>query len=238
MNELNCLIVDDEPLARKVLREYIEDVEFLSLAGEAESPVAANNTMSRMKIDLLFLDIQMPKISGLDFLKNLQSAPMTVMTTAYPEYALQGFELDVLDYLVKPIGFDRFLKAVNKAKDFHELRSQAERKGDESEFFFVKCDQKLEKINLADVLYVEALSNYVIINTEQRRYVTYLTLKGIEEKLPKDQFVRIHKSYLVSLKAVISIEDDEVQLRSKDLPISKHYRGQFLDRINPNLFKR
>jgi DNA-binding LytR/AlgR family response regulator len=238
MNELNCLIVDDEPLARKVLREYIEDVEFLSLAGEAESPISANNTMSRMKIDLLFLDIQMPKISGLDFLKNLPSAPMTVMTTAYPEYALQGFELDVLDYLVKPIGFDRFLKAVNKAKDFHELRNQAVGKGDLSKFFFVKCDQKLEKINLADVLYVEALSNYVIINTEQRRYVTYLTLKGIEEKLPKDQFVRIHKSYLVSLNAVISIEDDEVQLRSKDLPISKHYRAQILDRINPNLFKR
>ncbi len=238
MNELNCLIVDDEPLARKVLREYIEDVEFLSLAGEAESPIAANNMMSNWKIDLLFLDIEMPKMSGLDFLKNLRSPPMTVMTTAYPEYALQGFELDVLDYLVKPIGFERFMKAVNKANDFHQLRNQALRKGDGSEFFFVKCDQKLEKINLADVLYVEALSNYVIINTEHRRYVTYLTLKGIEEKLPIDRFVRIHKSYLVSLTAIVSIEEDEVQLRSKHLPISKHYRAQFLERINPNLFKR
>jgi len=238
MIELNCLIVDDEPLARKVLREYVEDVDFLSVAGEADTPIAANNIISSRKIDLQFLDIQMPKVSGLDFLKNLPSAPLTVITPAYPEYALQGFELDVLDYLVKPIGFDRFLKAVNKAKDFHELRNQAVQKNDGLEYFFVKCDQKLEKIDIADVLFVEALSNYVIINTEQRRYVTYLTLKGIEAKLPKDQFVRIHKSYLVSLKAVISIDDDEVHLRTRQLPISKHYRAQVLDTVSSVLFKR
>lgn len=238
MKVLNCLVVDDEPLARKVLREYIEDVEFLALGSEAGSAIAANNLLSRGDIDLLFLDIQLPRVSGLDLLKGLVSPPLTVLTTAYPEYALQGFELDVLDYLVKPISFERFLKAVNRAKVLYEFRPKSESKSSSPDSFFVKCDQRIEKIDMADVLYVEALSNYVIIKTTDRQYVTYLTLKGIEDQLPKDQFVRIHKSYLVSLKAVVSIDGDEVNLRDRQLPISKHYRAQIFDRIKTNLIKR
>lgn len=239
MNKLNCLIVDDEPLARQVLREYVADVDFLMLAGEAENPVAANNLLGGNQIDLIFLDVQMPKMSGLEFLKNVQPAALTVITTAFPEYALQGFEFDALDYLLKPIGFDRFLKAVNKARDFHRLKKFSGQPNETAaEFFFVKCEQKIEKINLADVLYVEGMSNYVVIHTPERRYIAYLTFKGIAEKLPQDQFVRVHKSYLVALRAITSLDADEVKLAQKRLPISKHYRAHVLEKINSALFKR
>ena len=239
MSLLRCLIIDDEPLARKVLCEYVEDIDFLTLAGEAENPVQANNFINKDKIDLLFLDIQMPKMSGIDFLKHLKSAPPVILTTAYSEYALEGYELDVLDYLLKPIGFERFLSAANKAKDYYDVVQQSTAETRPPEFFFVKCDQKLEKINLADVLFVEALANYVIIHTSQRRYVTYLTLKGIEEKLPPNNFVRIHKSYLVSVAAIQSIDRDEVKLiQQKRLPISKHYKAEVMKQINPLLFRR
>ena len=239
MNRLRCLIIDDEPLARKVLCEYVEDVDFLTLAGESENPVQANNFISKDNIDLLFLDIQMPKMSGIDFLKHLKSAPPVILTTAYSEYALEGYELDVLDYLLKPIGFERFLSAANKAKDYYDLIQQSTAETRPPEFFFVKCDQKLEKINLADVLFVEAMANYVIIHTSQRHYVTYLTLKGIEEKLPPNDFVRIHKSYLVSVAAIQSVDRDEVKLIQQNrLPISKHYKAEVMQRIKILLFKR
>lgn len=240
MSPLQCLIIDDEPVARKVIREYIEDTDFLALLGEAENPVKAGIMMQEKHTDLVFLDIQMPRMSGIDFLKTAQSLPMAVITTAYPEYALQGFELDVLDYLIKPIGFDRFLKAAHKAREYHQMKTGGG--GGDPEFmqqaFFIKCDRKIEKIVISDIVYVQALANYVVIHTQQRKYVTYITFKGIEERLPQDSFVRIHKSYLVALSAISNIDHNKVSISRTILPLSKHYKQQAMEKIRPFVVKK
>jgi len=236
-HQMECLIVDDEPIARKVLREYIEDIEFLELIGEAENPVQADGIMARREIDLLLLDIQMPKITGIGFLKNLRPAPPVIITTAYPEYALDGYELDVLDYLLKPIGFERFLKAAKRALEYHELKTCPTR-GTSEDFFFIKCGQRLEKIKVAEILYIEAMENYVAIHTSSRKYLTYLTTKGIAEKLDQNQFIRSHKSYIVSVGAIQSIEGDAINIGQVRIPISKHFRNEVLRRIDSALIRR
>src|SRR5688500_6890124 len=196
---LNCLIIDDEPLARKGLKEYIADVDFLHLAGEFDNPLKATAALSDQPVHLLFLDIHMPKISGIDFLKTLQHPPLVILTTAYPQYALEGFDLSVLDYLLKPISFDRFYKAVLKAKDHYQSRQTAAAPATQQEsrddYIFIKTDNKLVKIAYRDILFVEALQNYVAIHTQEKKYITYLTFTSIEESLPADRFLKIHKSY-------------------------------------------
>src|SRR5215813_7351863 len=164
---INCIIIDDEPLARKGLKEYIADVDFLHLAGEFDNPVKAMELLAKEETQLLFLDIQMPKITGLEFFKALKHAPPVIFTTAFPQYALDGFELNALDYLVKPISFDRFFKAVLKAKEYYEVRNQfnTETGGKKTNYFFIKADNKLVKIMYKDVLFVEALQNYVTLHT-------------------------------------------------------------------------
>lgn len=237
MTSLNCLIVDDEPVARKILREYIEDITFLNLVAEAEHPIAANNILQRQSIDLVFLDIQMPRVNGIEFLKKLVDPPLVIMTTAYPDYALQGFELDVLDYLVKPIGNDRFLKAVNKANDYYGLRNKSA--DSVIDDFFIRSNQKIEKILMKEVLYIEGLSNYLCIHTTVRKFISHLTIKGIEEGLPNNQFVRIHKSYLVSVNAIQSVDGQEVKLSNKQsLPLSKHFKDEVMETLSKRLIKR
>jgi DNA-binding LytR/AlgR family response regulator len=239
MNRLKCLIVDDEPVARKIIREYIDDVDFLELSGEVENPARAAPFLGGDHgADLIFLDVQMPGMNGIDFLKTVHPAPMTVLTTAYPQYALQGFELDVLDYLVKPIGFDRFLKAAHKAREYHLMKTVFQENGAVPDAFFVKSDRRIEKIAFHEILYVQAMANYVVIHTPTRKYVAHLTLKGVEESLPADQFVRIHKSYVVALSAVTSIESTAAALGPRVLPVSKHYRTAAMQKIQPFLLKR
>ena len=162
---INAVVIDDEPLARKGLKEYIADIDFLNLTGEFDSPLKAAELISRGEVQLLFLDIQMPKMTGLDFFKTLQHAPPVIFTTAYPQYALEGFEVNALDYLVKPVSFDRFFKAVLKAKEFYEIRDTNNKEANAREYFFIKADNKLVKILFDEVLYVEALQNYVTIHT-------------------------------------------------------------------------
>src|SRR5690242_11320311 len=161
---INCVVIDDEPLARKGLKEYIADVDFLNLVGEFDSPLAATDMISRGEVQLLFLDIQMPKITGLDFFKTLNSPPPVIFTTAYPQYALDGFEVNALDYLVKPISFDRFLKAVLRAREFYEVREKntMDAAGASSDYFFIKADNRLVKLEYNEVLFAEALQNYVV----------------------------------------------------------------------------
>src|SRR5580765_8959396 len=178
--KLNCIIVDDEPVARKLLEEYIQDVDFLELKGKAENPLKANTLLDNNEINLMFLDINMPKLSGIEFLRTSRVLPLTIMTTAYAEYAVEGFELDVMDYLVKPFSFERFLKAVNKAKEYFELKKKQPEESDKK-YFFVKCDGKIEKVFYDELLYVEAMLNYVILHTETRKMIVYLTIKGISE---------------------------------------------------------
>ncbi|HEY9006401.1 LytR/AlgR family response regulator transcription factor [Ohtaekwangia sp.] len=235
--KIQTIVVEDEPLAREGLLSYIKDIDFLEVKAACENALEANKALSGGNIDLMFLDIQMPKITGIDFLKSLKEPPMVIMTTAYPNFALQGYELDVLDYLVKPFPFDRFLKAVNKARDFFELKS-APRNREESQskedYFFVKCDYRYEKIHFDDVQYVEGMENYVVIHTPAKQFMTLLRMKNVEEILPATSFVRIHKSYIASIKAISSIDGNEVVIGNKKLPLSREKKTEILDRLLKN----
>ena len=233
---INCLVVDDEPIARQGLMEHIMQIEFLHTVAACKNAVEAAGHLQAQSIQLIFLDIQMPRLSGIDFLRGLDKPPLVIFTTAYPEYAIEGYELNVVDYLLKPISFSRFLKAAMKAQDI--ISKEKIHVPIQGDYFFVKCDQKLQKINMQEVVYVEAMSNYVVIHTNRKKFVAYITFKGVEEKLPPDLFVRIHKSYLVSLNAIQTIDPNEVQLENKSLPLSKTYRDEVIQRIGQRVIKR
>jgi DNA-binding LytR/AlgR family response regulator len=238
--KINCLVIDDEPLAGKGLCEYVRDVEFLHLAGVYEDALKAAAAIEANKIDLIFLDIQMPRISGLDFLKTLQHPPLVIITTAYPQFALEGYELNVLDYLVKPISFPRFLKAVMKAKEQLELKQPAQEtsKGGEDDYIFIKADNRLVKILFKNILYVEALQNYVCIHTIDKKYITYLTFKSIEENLPHGQFLKVHKSYIVQLAKVDAIEANELIVGPHRVPISRNNKEEAVQKLLADKFLR
>jgi len=238
--KLKCIIVDDEPVARKVLEEYIEDVHFLQLTAKAENPVKANAVLNNESIDLMFLDINMPKMSGIEFLRSSSHLPMTILTTAYEEYALDGFEFNVLDYLVKPISFERFLKACNKAKELFELKqSQGGSTTIEDNFFFVKCDGKIQKVFYDDLICVEAMLNYVVLHTTTRKMMIYLTIKSILDQLPASVFLKVHKSFIINLSKVISIEGNEINLGNMKVTISQNAHDQVMKEIiRDKLIKR
>lgn len=235
--KLNCLIVDDEPLARKGMEEYVKEISFLQLAGSCENAVKASAYLNDGKVDLMLLDIQMPKLSGIEFLKTLKNPPLVIFTTAFSEYALESYSLDVIDYLVKPIPFDRFLKAVQKAFDFHTLKLKA---GSEAEnFFFIKCDHKFEKVNYSEVLYVESMQNYCIIHTADRKLITYITLSGLEEQLPPTRFLKVHKSFIVSLEKIKALDGHDILIGNARIPISRSIKDEVTAKIMGNhLFKR
>ncbi len=239
---LKCLTIDDEPLARECIENYIKEVDFLQSMGTGNNPLELTKLLDQHPVDLIFLDIQMPVINGIEFLKMTTNPPMVIITTAYPSYALESFQLDVLDYLVKPITFNRFFKAVNKAKDYHQLlsrSSQGDQIKSESDYFFVKCDYKYERIYFDEILYVQALQNYVAIFTTKGKYMTLLTLKTVEEKLNKQSFIRVHKSYLVAISKIESIENSEVIIQSFRIPLSRNYHDQVLSQVvNDKLWKK
>lgn len=238
--KLNCLIIDDEPFARKGLEEHIQEIDFLHCIASCENALKAGTYLNEQKIDLIYLDIQMPKVSGIDFLKSLKNPPLTIFTTAYANYAVEGYTLDVIDYLLKPITFERFLKASQKALDYFQLKMRAENNtSPPTDYFFVRCDRKFEKVFFRDVLYVESLQNYAVIHTPDRKLITYITLSSLENQLPKDQFLKVHKSYLVSVPNVKAIEGDEILIESMRIPISRTHREQIVQQILGNaLFKR
>ncbi|MDZ4809582.1 MAG: LytTR family DNA-binding domain-containing protein [Bacteroidota bacterium] len=228
---INCIIIDDEPLARKGLKEYIADVDFLNLVGEFDNPLKAAGMISRGEVQLFFLDIQMPKITGLEFFKTLQNPPPVIFTTAYPQYALEGFEVNALDYLVKPVSFDRFFKAVLKAKEYYEVRDTNSKEADATEYFFIKADNKLVKILFDEVLYVEALQNYVTIHTTAKKYMTYLTFKSVEDYLPADKFLKVHKSYIVAASKIDTIEGNDIRIGQQHIPISRNQKDEVMDKL-------
>ena len=230
---IQCIIIDDEPLARKGLKEYIADTDFLSVMGEFDNPLRATEIISGGEVQLLFLDIQMPRITGLDFFKTLKNPPPVIFTTAYPQYALEGFEVNALDYLVKPISFDRFLKAALKAREYYEIREKntAEAKDSNADYFFIKADNKLMKVDYNEILYAEALQNYVVIHTTDRKYITYLTFRSVEEYLPSDKFIKTHKSYIISASKIDSIEGNDVRIGSHHVPISRNLKDEVMDRL-------
>jgi len=232
---INCVIIDDEPLARKGLREYISDVDFLHLAGEYDNPLKATEMISRGGAQLLFLDIQMPKITGLDFMKTLQRPVPVIFTTAFPQYALDGFDLNALDYLVKPISFDRFLKAALKAKEYYEVRQKNDADktpaAEDGDYFFIKADNKLVKVLFNDILFIEALQNYVVVHTQERKLITYLTFKSVEEYLPSSQFIKVHKSFIVSATKIDSIEGNDIRIGQHYIPISRNLKDEVMDKV-------
>ena len=236
---LNCLIIDDEPMARKGLQEYIGEIEFLQLVASCENALKASPYMTEQKIDLIYLDIHMPKLSGIDFLKTLQHPPLTIFTTAFPDYAVEGYSLDVIDYLVKPITFDRFVKASRKALEFFQFRSAGQTTSPEPDYFFVRCDSKYEKVFFNDVSHVEALQNYTIIHTPGRKLITYLTLTSLGNHLPSRRFIKVHKSFIVSVPHVQAIEGNEIIMERARIPISRTLRDHVMQQILGNrLFKR
>ena len=233
---LKALIVDDEPVARKVIREYIEDIDYLELAGMAENPLKADILMNEQPVDLLFLDINMPKLSGIEFLRansRRLRQPMTIITTAYAEYALDGFELEVTDYLVKPFSFERFLKACNKVRDYYTLTQKQSPPGKEEkrDHFFVKCDNRLEKILYDELVYVEARLNYIVLHTSTRPLMVYLTLKSIMGQLPADQFLKVHKSFIINTRHIKSIQGNTIDLGTAEVIISQNYYDQSIKEI-------
>jgi DNA-binding LytR/AlgR family response regulator len=240
--KINCIIIDDEPLARKGLKEYIADVDYLQLTGEFDNPVKAMDLLIKEEVHLLFLDIQMPKITGLDFFKTLKNAPPVIFTTAFPQYALEGFELNALDYLVKPISFERFLKAAVRANEFYEVRQKNTAETTSAtavEYFFIKADNKLVKIFYDDILFAEALQNYVVIHTNDKKYITYLTFKSVEDYLPADKFLKTHKSYIVSASKVDSIEANDIRIGQHHVPISRNLKDEVMDKlVNGKFLKR
>jgi DNA-binding LytR/AlgR family response regulator len=239
MIKLSCVIVDDEPVAQKVLREFIGQVSFLELVGELENALKAEAFVSKNQVDLLFLDIEMPRLSGLDYLRSRSNDhhPMVIIATAHPKYAIEGYTLDVVDYLLKPIAFGRFVKAVQKAKSYKELTKQAAGVGSPS-FLFVKGSQRIEKVELAEILFIESIGNYVKIVMESKEIVAYLTLKGMEEQLPAADFVKIHQSFLVNFRRVESVEGNLIGVKNHSLPVSRGYRQDFINRIDERMLKR
>ncbi len=227
-------------MARKGLEEYAGEVDFLNRLGSCENAVRASQYLNAQKVDLIYLDIHMPKLSGIDFLKTLKHPPLTIFTTAWTDYAIEGYSLDVIDYLVKPITFDRFLRASQKAFEYHQLRLKAGKNPDgESDYFFVRCDSKFEKLLFRDVLYIESLQNYVVIHVPGRKIITYITLTGLEGQLPADRFIKVHKSYIVSIPRIQAIEGNEILIDDARIPISRNLRDGVIAQIMGNrLFKR
>ncbi|HEY1025409.1 MAG TPA: LytTR family DNA-binding domain-containing protein [Sphingobacteriaceae bacterium] len=236
---IRCLVVDDEPLALDILEDYIGKVPFLQLVKTTTNPIEALQLVQQGQADLVFLDVQMPELTGLQFLKIINGKCQVILTTAYPEYALDGYELDVVDYLLKPIAFDRFYKAVQKvmqqnspqAAPVPEPQAAPVVVANAPHFIFVKTEHKIQKIYLDDILYIEGLKDYISIFTPAERVITLQNMKKMEEVLPSGQFVRVHKSYIVSLDKIESIERSRIIIGEKIIPIGDTYREYFFKLI-------
>lgn len=230
--KLKCIIIDDEPIARKVLQEFIEEIDYLELTGQAENPLKAMSLLNNNDIDIIFLDINMPKINGIDFLKNSKINANIIMTTAYAEYAVEAYGLDVLDYLVKPIAFDRFLKACNKAKGTGELKKiTSGQLNKTNDYFFIKCDNQIEKVFYYDLVYAEAMLNYVMLYTNSKKMMVYITIKSLEEQLPSDIFIKVHKSFIVNINKIKSIEGNILDIGNEKIAISQNLREKVINEI-------
>ena len=239
MNMIRCLALDDEILALDLIEDNIRKVPFLELVKKCSSAFEAMEILKNEQVDLIFLDIQMPDLSGIQFLKSLNSKPLVIFTTAFEKYALEGFELDVIDYLLKPFSFERFLKAVNKASDYLDLTNRAnagmlkDESGTGRGFLFVKADYKLVKIDFKDILFIEGLKDYIKIFIGEKPVITLMSMKLIEEKLPADEFFRVHRSFIVALNKIRFIHKNFIQVGDREIPISENYREALYKIVNP-----
>ena len=238
---MNCILIDDEPLALDILSDYVQKIPFLNLKYKCNNAFEALEVIRDEKIDLIFCDIQMPNVSGIDFIKSLDPRPMVIFTTAYSKYAVEGFDLNVVDYLLKPIPFDRFLKAVNKANELLRLKKLSKQSNLQSnpaketlEYILVKSEYATRKIFLDDILFIEGLKDYLKIFTGEKPILTLNSLKKIEEKLPGNQFVRVHRSYIIALNKIDSIQRNRILIGNTRIPIGDNYKEHFFSRIEKN----
>lgn len=228
-----CLIVDDEQLARNLLEGYVAKMPMLELKGKCKNPMEAMAIMQSEKIDLLFLDIQMPELTGVEFIKVMQHKPAVIFTTAYSEYALEGYQLDVIDYLLKPFALERFVKAVNKAIEYIDLKRNSSQKepAQKTESLLLHADHKIYRVDPDDILYIEGLKEYVSYYTKERRIIVLQSLKSIEERLPRDKFIRVHRSYIVPVNKIKSLDGNQVQIGDKLIPIGRSYKDDVMNRV-------
>lgn len=221
---ISCIITDDEPFARKGLEGYVKKAGFFDLKAQCEDAMELGALLAQQPVDLLFLDIQMPHLTGVEFIRSLPNPPKVIFTTAFKEYATDGFDLDVLDYLLKPIPFERFMKAAFKAKDYFDLRNN----GGTVDYIFVKSNGKLEKIVFDEVLFIKGMENYVEVYTPTRKIITHSTLRTFAEKLPPRKFMQTHKSYIVANNKITSIEGNMLHIGTFEAPISRQLKDQVM----------
>jgi DNA-binding LytR/AlgR family response regulator len=234
---LKCVIVDDEPLAIEVIETYIDKVDGLELVSSCENAVQAFDLIKKQTVDLIFLDIQMPKLTGIDFIKILNPAPKIIFTTAYREYAIESYELNVTDYLLKPISFGRFLMAVNKAMDLPIVSQEVSERpkedlAKEDAYIFLKADRKMVKVYLKDILYIESLKDYVKIKTPSKEVISLQKISYLEQKLPDDQFLRIHRSFIVPIKKIEAFCGNSIEVGGKEIPIGRNYKTIAMEILN------
>jgi DNA-binding LytR/AlgR family response regulator len=240
MKKIKCLVVDDEALARKLLQTYIERIPYLELVATCKNPVEASGFLQSTSIDLMFLDIQMPQISGVEFLKTLAKRPLVVFTTAYEKYALEGYVLDVVDYLLKPFGFDRFFQAVNKVSARLNISTESAKVSPssfevapliEKDFLLVKSEHRVHRLKYKDILYIQSMQSYVSYYTNKERILSLNTMKKLEVELPSHQFIRIHKSYIIAIEKIEVLEGNQIVIGKVKLPIGASYREEVMKRI-------
>lgn len=236
---MDCLIADDEELAQEGLRKYAEQIPFLNIVGMCGNGFEVTTELQNKKVDLLFLDIEMPRMTGLEFLRNNKSKPLTIITTAYPDYALVGYEYDIVDYLLKPISFDRFCKSAVKAKEIFDLKQQSQVVDVQEKFFFIKSGTCFEKIFYDEILFVRALQNYVEIQTTSKRHTCYLTMKNVEEYLPQGNFIKVNKSYIIAISKIDKISGLDIMISHHTIPIARSNKDQIIRTITEKrLLKR
>ncbi len=230
---MNCIIVDDNKMARTALKKIIEQVDSLVLQEECANPIDAYNYILKENVDLVFLDVEMPGMTGIELVKNLEKRPIIILITSKTDYAVEAFELNVADYIIKPVTLSRFMVAVAKAKELFESKGQkVELSEKDKEYMFVRSNSVLTKIKIKDITYIQALGDYVNIYTTDSRYTVHITLKGIEEKLPEEKFYRLHRSYLIALDHIDKVEEGTAFIGKHPVPIGEQYKKELLKKIN------
>lgn len=232
---MNCIIVDDEPLAREAMKLLIEESAHLQLTGSFNSAATASAFMEQETVDLIFLDIQMPGITGLEFARTISKKTLVIFTTAYTEYALDSYEVDAIDYLIKPVEPERFRKAVEKALSYHSLLMKEEKEAIETiataGYFFVKAERRYFKVNFSDILFIEGLKDYIILQLNDQRIITRMTLKAIFDLLPPSLFLRVNKSYIVNTEHIDSFDNNDIFIKSYEIAIGNSYRDDFFEKF-------
>ncbi|GAA4274696.1 LytTR family DNA-binding domain-containing protein [Aquimarina gracilis] len=233
MQKISCIVVDDEPTAREIIVEHLSKIDQIAVVATCTNALEAFNSISNQKVDLIFLDINMPEISGISFAKSINKSIKIIFTTAYREYAIDGFDLHAVDYLLKPISFERLLNAVtNYFEVHHKPQSLESKESNTTDFIFVRSDRRMKKINFSDILYIESYSDYLKIHCESSVIVTRETISTIESKLPLQHFMRTHRSFIIAIPKIDSFSNEEITLGKKSIPISRNYKSEVLERLN------